>query len=216
MLPHSSTSHLEGSDCIGPRPRIETNLRKSLESPIGCNELPFLSVLVRRPYEREKMIKSKKVLLVATAGVVALGYAAVSTNAFADSSVTPVPTISIASTTAAAVTPPAVPAIPADASATTSSNASASTGIHAPSGLANSSLSTMPAGNDDDGDDQSAGLSAGVSLSGDDSADDNGDDSVSVGASLSLSGSAMSNSPQSNNGGNSQQGDGQDDSGSDD
>ncbi len=143
------------------------------------------------------MLTKKNLLVMATAGVVALGYAAISTNAFADTSVVvPVPAVSAPATPTAAITPPAVPSISSDVSATA--------GIQAPLGLANSALSTMPTAGDDDGDDQSGDLSAGVSLSG----DDDGDDSAAVGVSVSQS---------DDNGGDSQQNnDGQDGSGSND
>ena len=93
------------------------------------------------------MFKKKTILVVVTAGVLALGYAIVSTNAFADSSVG----------TSSTVTVPAVP--------TTTASASPS-GIPAPSGLQNSPLSTMPSIGDDDGDDSTANATNG---------DDNGD-----------------------------------------
>lgn len=143
------------------------------------------------------MIKKKNLLVIATAGVVALGYAAISTNAFADTSVVvPIPAVSTPATPTAAITPPAVPLISTDVSATA--------GIQAPSGLANSPLSTMPTAGDDDADDQSGDLSADVSLSG----DGEGDDSSSVGVSVSES---------DDNGGDSQQNNGgQDGSGSND
>jgi hypothetical protein len=144
-------------------------------------------------------MKKKNLLAIATAGAVVFGYAVVSTNAFADTSVaTPVPAVSApVAPVAPAITQPTVPSIPMP------SGLSSTAGIQAPSGLANA---TLPSAGDDDGDDQSGDLSAGDSL-GDDG-DDNGDNSTSVGVSTSQS---------DDNGGDSlQDANGQDGSGSED
>lgn len=106
-------------------------------------------------------MKKKSLMIFVTAGVVALGYAVVSTNAFADTSATPTPT----------VTAPAVP-----------SDISASLGIQAPSGLQSSPLSTMPSIGDDDGDDQAKNQSDDAGIDGDDD-----EDSIQAGVSVSLS-----------------------------
>lgn len=110
------------------------------------------------------MIKNKKILVLATAGVVALGYAAVSTNAFADTTVPPT----------AVVTVPAAPIAPA-----LPTGISVSSGTSASAGLQNSPLSSMPSIGDDDGDDSSNS----ASISG----DDDGDDSSSLGVAVTTS-----------------------------
>lgn len=140
------------------------------------------------------MLKNKKILVLVTAGVVALGYAVVSTNAFADTSgLTPTPVVSIPATPLASVTPPAIPDL---------SGVTAPLGIQAPSGLS-SSPSTMPSIGDDDADDQSGDQSDDATFNG----DDDGDNS-SVGVSTSQSDDNGGDSHQNN--------DGQDGSGSDD
>lgn len=140
------------------------SLRKFRGFRIRCNETITPIVLVVRTHEREPMLKKKTILLIAA--VVAIGYAVVTTNAFADTSVAPTVTASAAPTTP--VLPLGVPA---------------PSGIPAPSGLQNSPLSTMPSIGDDDGDDQGENQSDDTGING----DDDGDDLSLVGVSASLS-----------------------------
>ena len=162
---------------------------------IGCNAAARQSVLVVRPHERVEVITRKNLMIVATAGVVALGYAAVSTNAFADTSIPPTPVVS------ASVTPvaPVVPTVPV--TSVTASAIVAPSGIQAPAGLSISPLSTMPSIGGDDGDDQGENNSEDASINGSD------DSSLSVGVSVA---------PSDDGSDNSGQGVSQDDSGSDD
>jgi len=175
-----------------------SNLRKCLESQIGCNEAMPRGVLWVRHHEREPMLKNKKILVLVTAGVVALGYAVVSTNAFADTTLPP--------TAVVALPAPTAPALP--------TGIPAPSGIQAPTGLS-SNPSSMPTSGDDDADDQvgnqsddqaenqSGDQSDGASANGDDDGDNS---SVAVSTSLA-----------SENGGDSNQNnDGQDGSGSND
>ena len=106
-----------------------------------CNEALPRGVLVGSSHERETMTKKKSMLVVA--GVLAMGYAIVSTNAFADSSTTPTTATTTTSTTA--VVTPIVPAAP--------TAPTASTGIQAPPGLQDPSA-TMPNADENNSDDQ--------------------------------------------------------------
>lgn len=81
---------------------------------------------------------SKKKTILVLAGVLALGYVVVSTNAFADTSTTPTPVVIV----------PAVPTIPA-----VPTTPAAPSGIPAPSGL--QSPSTLPGADENNIDDQS-------------------------------------------------------------
>ena len=119
----------------------------------GCNKTTLPDVLVGSSHERETMTKQKSILVVA--GVLAIGYAIVSTNAFADTSVTPTTTTS--TTTTAVVTPaPVAPIAPVAPSA--------------PSGLQDPSA-TMPNADNNDSDDQADDQSATAAVSDEESVD---------------------------------------------
>ena len=141
-------------------------------------------------------MSKKKMWVLATVSAVGLTYAIVGSNAFADTTVTPTPTVTTPAAPTPSVTPPAAPSIDP------------------------SPLSTLPsAGNvQDKGDgqvgdqtdsaNQSGDNEDGAVTNGDDNGDDDGDNSVSGGVSASTS---------VDNGGDSQQNnDGQDGSGSND
>ncbi len=126
------------------------------------------------------MLNKKTISVVITAGVIACGYAVVSTNAFADTSTTPTPTVSASATTTAVVaptTPSTIVAPPAPL------GLSANTGIQAPSGMQNPSLSNSSTDGDDDGDDQGTNDSDDSGISGDD------DSSVSITAGVAATSS---------------------------
>lgn len=161
---------MEGSGPDMPEFDAGHNLGKSRGLRNHCNETLPSIVLAVRTHEREPMLKKKTISVVVTAGAIALGYAVVSTNAFADTSATPTSTVSATST-----------ATPQGIAAGVSAQTSAQGGIQAPLGLQTSPLSTMPSIGDDDGDDQSDDSII------DDDGDDDGDLSASVGVSISAS-----------------------------
>jgi hypothetical protein len=124
------------------------------------------------------MFKKKTILVVATAGVLALGYAIVSTNAFADNTVGTTTTVTVPVTT------------PTPSPSTTP----------APVVVPVSPLATMPSTGNDDGDVQSGNATNGDdngenqidnATNGDDNGenvngDDNGDNSLSAGVTAGL------------------------------
>ena len=135
-------------------------------------------------------MSKKKMWVLATVSAVGLTYAIVGSNAFADTTVTPTPTVTTPAAPTPSVTPPAAPSIDP------------------------SPLSTLPsAGNgQDEADGQIGDQSDDANQSGDNEEGDltNGDDdnSLSAGVSASISVDNSGDSQQNN--------DGQDGSGSDD
>ena len=131
------------------------------------------------------MFKKKSILVVVTAAVIALGYAIVSTNAFADSTVGTTPTVIVPAA-------PLAPAIPTPEPS----------GIPEPSGLQNSPLSTMPSTGENDADDSSANATNGDdngedqidnATNGDDNGEDQSPAGVTAGTTLGTDASAIQN-----------------------